>query len=467
MAGSKGAGTLRKNTEFWDGSSWSEVADLVLPQGGNSISNITGGGTSNAAWIAGGETASPVGNVASTEHWDGISWTADGNLITARFRLGGTSDQKSAIVFGGNDGSLTGATEEYTSHYSTGSFGRLEVDEVIISNDTQLVVSQSLGIPVYRSNIGIVSSSAGQMWFNSTDNKLNFTMDVNSWSAGGNMILARSYPAGTGIQNAAMAVGGTSSGVKNETELYDGSAWSEVDNLNTARWGLAATGTQTSALAFGGYTPSPAVTHHETELYNGSSWSEVSDLIVGRLLHAGIGTQNAALAAAGYEHSPAVELNDTEEWDGTSWYAAADNNRTDRKVVGAGTQNAGIIFGGSNYSAPTHTMHAFTETYDGTTWTERNDMNFGRGVHAGAGTQNATIAFGGQTEAGSNQTSATEEWNGTSWSVANSMGTARRNLGGAGTQAAALAFAGDSPTTTAATEEYSVSHLKTVEIDGV
>ena len=162
-----------------------------------------------------------------------MSWTADSNLITARFRLGGTGDQKSAIVFGGNG--PTGATEEYDSYYSTGSFGRIEAPEVKINQNSQLVVSSSLQIPVYAYNSGIASSSAGQMWFNSTTKKLNFTMDVNSWSAGGNMILARSYPGGTGTQNAAMAVGGTSSGEKNETELYNGTAWSEVNNLDTAR----------------------------------------------------------------------------------------------------------------------------------------------------------------------------------------------------------------------------------------
>ena len=50
------------------------------------------------------------------------------------------------------------------------------------------------------------------------------------------------------------------------------------------------------------------------------------------------------------------------------------------------------------------------------------------------------------------------------------MGTGRRNLGGAGSQSSAIVFAGAvaaSPYYQVATEEYSVSALKTVEIDGV
>ena len=47
------------------------------------------------------------------------------------------------------------------------------------------------------------------------------------------------------------------------------------------------------------------------------------------------------------------------------------------------------------------------------------------------------------------------------------MSVNRGQLGGAGSQASALAFAGKNSGVCACTEEYSVSHLKTVEIDGV
>jgi hypothetical protein len=52
-------------------------------------------------------------------------------------------------------------------------------------------------------------------------------------------------------------------------------------------------------------------------------------------------------------------------------------------------------------------------------------------------------------------TGATEEYDGTSWtSSPTSLNTARHSLGGAGTQTAALAFGGQTPTITAATEEW-------------
>ena len=86
----------------------------------------------------------------------------------------------------------------------------------------------------------------------------------------------------------------------------------------------------------------------------------------------------------------------------------------------------------------------------------------------GAGTQNAGLAFGGTF------CNHTEEFNGTSWSEGNNLIQARTHLGqaSAGNQSSALAIGGHTPspaanTTLTCTEEYTVTHLKTVEIDGV
>ena len=110
--------------------------------------------------------------------------------------------------------------------------------------------------------------------------------------------------------------------------------------------------------------------------------------------------------------------------------------------------------------------HGTTETYDGTTWTERNDMNVSRQAVGGSGTQNAAVVFGGQNPS-SNTHASTEEWNGTSWSAVNVLPTAIRLSGGAGSQASAIAFGGYDSEYANQSYEYSVSHLKTVEIDGV
>ena len=93
-------------------------------------------------------------------------------------------------------------------------------------------------------------------------------------------------------------------------------------------------------------------------------------------------------------------------------------------------------------------------------------MNVSRQSVGGSGTQNAAVVFGGQDNS-SNAYHCTEEWNGTSWSVVNALPTGQRNADGAGSQAAAITAGGSTNATLDTAYEYNVSHLKTVEIDGV
>jgi len=69
-----------------------------------------GAGTQTAGLAIGGYTTTQV---ASTEEYDGSSWTAGGNLNTARYSLSAAGIQTAALAFGGYTTALTGATEEY------------------------------------------------------------------------------------------------------------------------------------------------------------------------------------------------------------------------------------------------------------------------------------------------------------------------------------------------------------------
>ena len=82
-------------TETWNGTAWSEVADL------NTVRNIAGGaGTSNSSALAFGGTDAPSPTV-NTEQWDGTSWTEVANLAVSRGGLGGTGTVTLALAFGG------------------------------------------------------------------------------------------------------------------------------------------------------------------------------------------------------------------------------------------------------------------------------------------------------------------------------------------------------------------------------
>jgi hypothetical protein len=84
--------------------------------------NLAGAGTQTSALAFGGNTGSATG---ATELWDGTSWVSAPPLATARFALAGAGIQTSALAFGGKIPSVTTATEEWTGTPSTGTASTL------------------------------------------------------------------------------------------------------------------------------------------------------------------------------------------------------------------------------------------------------------------------------------------------------------------------------------------------------
>jgi hypothetical protein len=121
---------LYANTEEWNGSSWTEVADLNLARGHGSGA---GQGTTEAALMFGGDDATVA--FGQTESWNGSSWTEVNNLNTARSSdMGGLGEYTSAICAGGetpgkaevedwNGVSWQETTDLNTGRYVVGSGG--------------------------------------------------------------------------------------------------------------------------------------------------------------------------------------------------------------------------------------------------------------------------------------------------------------------------------------------------------
>ena len=78
-------------------------------------------------------------------------------------------------------------------------------------------------------------------------------------------------------------------------------------------------------------------------------------------------------------------------------------------MFGAGSQSSALGFGG--YSGPPATYHVKTEDWNGNSWTEVADLSTGRsgGGSAGVSDNTTALAFGGATPS---STAATEEWSG-------------------------------------------------------
>ena len=93
------------NNESWNGTSWTEVADVNTTR-----FDLGSSGTQTAGLIFGGGP-SPL---AVTESWNGSSWTEIGDLSTARTSITGKGTQTIAWAAGGSTGTASAATEEFT-----------------------------------------------------------------------------------------------------------------------------------------------------------------------------------------------------------------------------------------------------------------------------------------------------------------------------------------------------------------
>ena len=108
MGGAILSGPTSALTETYDGSSWTEVADLTTARDG-AMSNI---GTQTATFLCGGGPA--AGQKDEVEQWNGASWTEIADLTTGRWAGGGSGTVTAAIIFGGgHPGSVIGENESW------------------------------------------------------------------------------------------------------------------------------------------------------------------------------------------------------------------------------------------------------------------------------------------------------------------------------------------------------------------
>jgi hypothetical protein len=101
--------TVVSNVEIWNGTSWTEVTEVNTGRQGPG-----GFGSTSDGIIAGGRNPSGPTLYAQTEIWNGSSWTELNDLATARFTLQGGGTTKSGIVFSGATATQVANTEEWT-----------------------------------------------------------------------------------------------------------------------------------------------------------------------------------------------------------------------------------------------------------------------------------------------------------------------------------------------------------------
>jgi hypothetical protein len=113
------------SVEQWDGSSWSEKAELNNPRG-NLANNNLGSSSTDAFAVAGYKS---TGNSADVESWNGSAWTETTEVNTGRYSMGGFGLTTSSLVFGGEPGrvqsveSWNGSAWTEVAEYNTPGVG--------------------------------------------------------------------------------------------------------------------------------------------------------------------------------------------------------------------------------------------------------------------------------------------------------------------------------------------------------
>ena len=245
----------KTETESYNGTSWTEVADLNTKR-----NHGAGLGASNtAALMTGGFADNYIDN---TETWNGSSWTEVGDANDTKYYHHGAGTTTSAIISGGIAGqvgsdALTGNVETWNGSAWT--------------ETTNLTTTRA-----YHGMFGTATAALGMGGYND----------------------------------------GLSPSIRGECESWNGSSWTEVADLGTASYGFGSStnGTSTSGLRFGGM-PSQSSPIDDTEEWNGTSWSELGNLNSARYYGAGAGNTSAGLYTGGRIRTTAEnDQNSTEEF---------------------------------------------------------------------------------------------------------------------------------------------------------
>jgi hypothetical protein len=380
--GGYGPGTIVCTAYNYNGVAWSQTNTALKP-----VSFGGFFGSANAALSSTGYFSPSVRDCPETQEWNGTTWSIGCNMIQGRRSVGGSGTTFNGLLAGGRCGTPSSVDQVLTEEYTKN----------LLQPFTYTAAPSS-----------------------------------DSWSGGANIITGRHQMAGTGTQNASLAIGGYNTSVVTGTEEYDGSAWSAGGTIITSRFHfLGAAGTQNAGLVFGGYV-GPAGSN-ATEEYGGTSWTSGGNLIrADRASQSFIGTQNAAVGAGGIDNNTCHE-----HYNGSSWSSQTASPANMACYAGGGTQNGFFIAGGQPSAISTNLI------WNGTAWVATSTLNNGVRDASGVGDSEEALIYGGRSAApGGTTQCSTEKWNGTTWSNDVKLPIATGIGGQAGTVNAASMISG-------------------------
>jgi len=224
--------------EEYDGSSWTEIADIPARSDN---------------WATGTPTAGISGtgsNLDTVYEFNGTSWTAGGDYPDSTTRTCASGTQTATLAQGGGPtGPYTNVTAEYNgvSWSLGGNYPTLHANGTMCGTQTA-----GFAIGGYDPDSTVdCNQYNGSTWTETADT------NTAHGECGGSQ---------SGTTTAAMVVAGAP-GTPTQTEIWDGTSWTEVADLTNGRSSGASVGTSTVAMYMGGSPVSPG---SYTEVWTGS-----------------------------------------------------------------------------------------------------------------------------------------------------------------------------------------------------
>ena len=239
-----GQAPVKANCENYNGTSWTEVADIP-----SALSDSGMIGVYTAGVLAGGE-GSP-GDTNEALHWNGSAWTEATNMPISVERCSGSGVQTAGLIVGGRapPGSASiNTTLEYdgTNWTSGGNLPATYYNIAVQGPQTSALGAGGVGPPGSGSTLAYTYN--GTAW-----------TQVNSSNTG-------RYESGWATQGdgatRGLIFGGNDAPARPTTELYDGTSWTELNDLSTGRAAGGSFGSVNNAVFAGGSSPalSPTTT---------------------------------------------------------------------------------------------------------------------------------------------------------------------------------------------------------------
>jgi hypothetical protein len=226
------------NTEQYDGTSWTEVADLS-----NSRTSIGGFGNSLTAAVAVGGDEFPASSpryLADVEEWGGSSWTSGTNIPTATQMVMGAGTLTAGLAIGGDQPSSPNLTQT------------LEYDGTNWTSGGALNTGKDFG----RISCGVQTAAlvAGAPGYSATTEQYNGS----SWTEVADLNTAGSQGGGGGTYTSAITSGNVNGGPSANAESWDGTSWTEVGNRSTDGYAVGGAGaSNANAIVFAGFDSAP------------------------------------------------------------------------------------------------------------------------------------------------------------------------------------------------------------------